>query len=311
MAQKPLPQFIDPMMASVVRDPFDNTDWIFETKLDGYRAVTVIDATGNARLWSRNRLPLEPKFPTVREAVNRLRLRSTILDGEIVALDKDGVPRFQLLQQWQKRPTAPVVFYLFDLLWSDGRDITGKTVLQRRDRLEQIINPVPGIQVGGYIENRGIDLYRLAKEKGLEGIVAKRKSSIYRPGKRSPDWLKIKSRPQQEFVVCGFTEGKGSRKHFGALLLGAYRNGKLRYFGHSGTGFSEKGLKEAIDRLKPFFTEKSPFENPPRIPEKIQWVKPAFVCEVAFAEWTQDGELRQTAFLGWRDDKSSEQVVLE
>jgi bifunctional non-homologous end joining protein LigD len=227
------------MQASSVKEPFDSPDWIFETKLDGYRAVAVIDSGGNARIWSRNHLPLEPKFPTVREAVNQLRLRSTILDGEIVALNNDGVPRFQLLQQWQKRPTAPVVLYLFDLLWSDGRDITGKTVLQRRDRLDQIMNPVPSIQIGGYIENHGIDLYRLAEEKGLEGIVAKRKNSTYRPGKRSPDWLKIKARPQQEFVVCGFTEGKGSRKHFGAPLLGAYRNGRLRYFGHSGSGFSE------------------------------------------------------------------------
>jgi bifunctional non-homologous end joining protein LigD len=172
------------MQASSVKEPFDSPDWIFETKLDGYRAVAVIDSGGNARIWSRNHLPLEPKFPTVREAVNQLRLRSTILDGEIVALDNDGVPRFQLLQQWQKRPTAPVVLYLFDLLWSDGRDITGKTVLQRRDRLDQIMNPVPSIQIGGYIENHGIDLYRLAEEKGLEGIVAKRKNSTYRPGKR-------------------------------------------------------------------------------------------------------------------------------
>ena len=224
---------------------------------------------------------------------------------------RKGVPRFQLLQQWQKRPTAPVVFYLFDLLWHDGRDITSKTVLQRRDRLQQIITPIARIQVGDYIENRGIDLYRLAKEKGLEGIIAKRKTSTYRPGKRSPDWLKIKARPEQEFVVCGFTEGKGSRKHFGALLLGAYRNGKLHYFGHSGTGFSEKGLADAIDRLKPFFTDKPPVENPPKIPEKIQWVQPRLVCEVAFAAWTLDGELRQTTFLRWRDDKSPEEVVLE
>jgi bifunctional non-homologous end joining protein LigD len=254
---------------------------------------------------------LEPKFPTIQQVLKKLNLRSTILDGEIVALDKDGVPRFQLLQQWQKRPTAPVVFYLFDLLWSDGRDITGKTVLQRRDRLEQIINPVPGIQVGGYIENRGIDLYRLAKEKGLEGIVAKRKSSIYRPGKRSPDWLKIKSRPQQEFVVCGFTEGKGSRKHFGALLLGAYRNGKVRYFGHSGTGFSENGMRETIERLKPLFIDKPSVENPPKIPEKIQWVKPKLVCEVAFAEWTEDEQMRQTTFLSLREDKDPKEVVRE
>jgi bifunctional non-homologous end joining protein LigD len=209
MPNKPLPKFVAPMAAASVKEPFDSPDWIFETKLDGYRAIAVIDSTGKARLWSRNHLPLEPKFPTIQDAVSQLKLRSTILDGEIVALDKDGVPRFQLLQQWQKRPTAPVVLYLFDLLWSDGRDITGKTVLQRRDRLEQIINPVLGIQVGSYVENRGIDLYRLAKEKGLEGIIAKRKTSKYRPGKRSPDWLKIKARPQQEFVVCGFTEGKG------------------------------------------------------------------------------------------------------
>jgi bifunctional non-homologous end joining protein LigD len=196
----------------------------------------------------------------------------------------------------------------FDLLWNNGRDFTGKTVVQRRNRLEQMITPLLGIQVGGYIENRGIDLFRLAKEKGLERIIAKRKTSIYQPGKRPADWLKIKSRPQQEFVVCGFTEGKGSRKHFGALLLGAYRNGKLRYFGHSGTGFSQKGLKEAIERMKPLFIDRPPVENPPNIPAKIQSVKPKLVCEVAFAQWTEDGELRQTTFLGWRDDKRPEEA---
>ena len=168
-------------------------------------------------------------------------------------MDGDGVPRFQLLQRWQKRPTAPVCFYLFDLLWCDGRDLIGKTVAQRRKRLQDIITPVDDIQVGGYIEKHGINLFQLAKEKGLEGIIVKRKKSTYQPGRRSPDWLKIKSRPQQEFVVCGFTEGKGSRsKHFGALLLGEYRNGKLRYFGHSGTGFSEKGMKETMQLLNRF-----------------------------------------------------------
>jgi bifunctional non-homologous end joining protein LigD len=246
----------------------------------------------------------------VLNAVDQLELRSTILDGEIVALDPKGIPRFQLLQQWQKRPTAPVVYFLFDLLWFDGLDITGKTVMQRRERLQQIITAEEGIQVGGYVENHGKALFQLAKDRGLEGIIAKRKTSRYQAGRRSPDWLKIKSRPQQEFVVCGFTEGKGSRQHFGALLLGAYRNGKLRYFGHSGTGFSEKGLKDAIDRLKPLFTDKSPVENPPKITERIQWVQPKLVCEVAFAEWTEDEQLRQTTFLGWRDDKNPEEVVL-
>src|ERR1700732_365693 len=164
MPKKPLPQFVPPMQASSVKEPFDSPGWIFETKLDGYRAIAVIDSTGKARIWSRNGLPLEPKFPTIQEAVEELKLRSTILDGEIVALDEEGIPRFQLLQKWQKRPTAPVGYVLFDLLWANGRDLTGKSVLQRRERLQEIITPVDGIQVGGYLEKRGKDLFRLAKE---------------------------------------------------------------------------------------------------------------------------------------------------
>src|SRR5260221_5643711 len=310
MPRKPRPLFIARITASGAKELFNDRDWIFKTNWDGYRAIAVSASAGKARIWSRNHLPLEPKFPTIGAAVNQLGLCSTILDGEIVALDAEGIPRFQLLQQWQKRPTAPVVYFLFDLLWCDGRDLTGKTVLQRRERLREIVTPVPGIQIGGYIKNRGIDLFRLAKAKGLEGIIAKRKSSVYRPGKRSADLLKIKSRPQQEVVVCGFTEGKRSRKRFRALLLSAYRNGKLRYFGHSGTGFSEKGLKETIERLNPPFIRRPPVENPPGIPEKIQWVRPELVCEVAFAEWTEDEQLRQTTFLGWRDDKNPEEVAL-
>jgi bifunctional non-homologous end joining protein LigD len=204
------------------------------------------------------------------------------------------------------------VFVLFDSLWDKGYDLTGKSVVQRRERLEEIIAAVPGIQVGGFVENRGKDLFRLAKEKGLEGIIAKRKASTYQHGRRSPDWLKIKSRPQQEFVVCGFTEGKGSRsKHFGALLLAAYRDERLHYFGHSGSGFSEKGLQETLSRLKPLFIDRAPVANPPKIPEKIQWVKPELVCEVAFAEWTEDEQMRQTTFLSLREDKDPKEVVRE
>jgi bifunctional non-homologous end joining protein LigD len=183
MAKKPLPQFIEPMMASVVRDPFDNTDWIFETKLDGFRAIAVIDSAGKARIWFRNRLSLETKFPMVLDVVNQLKLRSTILGGEIVALDNDGVPRFQLLQQWQKRPTAPVVYFLFDLLWSDGRDLTGRTVVQRRERLEEIVAPIAGIQVGGYVETRGKDLFQLAKDKGFGGHNCQTQNEHLPPGK--------------------------------------------------------------------------------------------------------------------------------
>jgi bifunctional non-homologous end joining protein LigD len=181
------------MQASSVKEPFDSPDWIFETKLNGYRAIAVIDSTGKTRIWSRNRLPLEPKFPTVGDAVNKLKLRSTILDGEIVALDRDGIPRFQLLQHWQKRPPAPVVFFLFDLLWCDGRDLTTKTVVQRRKRLEEIITQVSGIQVGGYIENRGKALFKADLRKlNISGSAA---SMEYRD-----DITAIRSRPEKEAV---------------------------------------------------------------------------------------------------------------
>jgi bifunctional non-homologous end joining protein LigD len=145
----------------------------------------------------------------------------------------------------------------------------------------------------------------------MEGIIAKRKDSLYRPGKRTPDWLKIKARLQQEFVVGGFTAPKGSRKHLGAVVLGVYTNGKLRHYGYAGSGFSEKGLKDAIEKMKPLFTDKCPFVNPPNIKEKIQWVRPGLVCEVEYAELTADEQLRQTTFLGWRDDKKAKEVVLE
>ena len=183
--------------------------------------------------------------------------------------------------------------------------------MDRRQVLERIIKPIAGIQLEGYVEGKGRELFDLTKQKGMEGIIAKRKESIYRPAVRTSDWLKIKARLQQEFVVGGFTEGKGSRQRLGALLLGAYRNGKLHYFGHSGSGFSEKGIDDALHRMKPLFTDESPFENPPKVKEKIQWVEPKLVCEVEYAEMTADEQLRQTTFLGWRDDKQPEDVVLE
>lgn len=254
---------------------------------------------------------MEQKFPAIAKAVSKLKLRSTVLDGEIAAVDEKGIPRFQLLQRFQKQPTAPTLYYVFDVLWHNGADLTGKSILERRSVLERVIKPAPGIQLGQYVEAGGKALFALTKEKGMEGIIAKRKDSIYRPGKRTSDWLKIKARLQQEFVVGGFTAPKGSRKHLGAVVLGAYAGGKLRHYGYAGSGFSEKGLKDAVERMKPLFTDKCPFVNPPDIKEKIQWVRPKLVCEVEYAELTADDQLRQTTFLGWRDDKKPKEVELE
>jgi bifunctional non-homologous end joining protein LigD len=311
MPKKIFPAFVPPMMAESAKTPFDSPDWIFEIKLDGYRAITVFDSAGKAHLWSRNGLPLETKFPAVATAVSKLKLRSTILDGEVVAVDENGIPRFQLLQRFQKQPTAPTLYYVFDVLWSKGDDLTQKSVLERRKVLERVLRPAAGIQLGSYVEAEGRALFELTKEKGMEGIIAKHKDSIYRPGKRTSDWLKIKARLQQEFVVGGFTAPKGSRKHLGAVVLGAYANGTLRHYGYAGSGFTEKGLKDAVDRMKPLFIDKCPFVNPPNIKEKIQWVRPKLVCEVEYAELTADDQLRQTTFLGWRDDKNPKEVVLE
>ena len=226
------------MQASSVKEPFDSPDWIFETKLDGYRAIAVIDSTGKARIWSRNRLPLEQKFPTVRGTTEEMSLRSTILDGEVVALDEEGIPRFQLLQKWQKRPTASVVYVLFDLLWDNRRDLTGKSVIQRRERLQEIITPVAGIQVGGYLERRGMELFQLAKEKGLEGIIAKRKASTYQPGPAISGLAEDQVTP-----TAGVRCLRIHRKHFGALLLAAYRDGHLRYLDIPAAGLAKNRIK--------------------------------------------------------------------
>jgi bifunctional non-homologous end joining protein LigD len=185
-----------------------------------------------------------------------------------VAVDESGIPRFQLLQRFQKQPTAPTVYYIFDVLWHNGDDLTGKALLERKAVLKRILRPAKGIQLGSYAEAEGKALFILTKEKGMEGIIAKRKNVIYRPGKRTSDWLKITARLQQEFVVGGFTAPKGSRKSLGAVVLGAYTSGKLRHYGYAGSGFSEKDLKDAVERMKPLFIDKCPFVNPPNIKEK-------------------------------------------
>jgi bifunctional non-homologous end joining protein LigD len=192
MPKKNLPDFVAPMMAESAKAPFDAPDWIFEIKLDGHWAITVFDSAGKPHLWPRNGLPLEAKFPAIAEAVSKLKLQ-TILDGEVVAVDENGIPRFQLLQRFQKQPTAPTLYYVFDVLWYDREDLTGKPILERRSVLERVLKPRAGIRLGSYVEDEGKALFNLTKEKGMEGIIAKRKDSIYRPGKRTSDWLKDKS----------------------------------------------------------------------------------------------------------------------
>jgi bifunctional non-homologous end joining protein LigD len=194
--------------ANSVKDPFDAPDWIFEIKLDGSGPSRSSMQPGKPHLWSRNGLPLEAKFPAVANAVSKLKLRSTILDGEVVAVDENGIPRFQLLQRSKKQPAAPTLYYVFDVLWHRGDDLTVKAFVERRGILERLLEPRAGVQLADYVESDGQALFNLTKEKGMEGIVAKRKDGIYRPGKRSSDWLKIKARLQQDLWLADLQRPK-------------------------------------------------------------------------------------------------------
>src|SRR5260370_14290968 len=212
-------------------------------KWDGWRVIAIIDR-GNVRLVSSNGLSLKSKFPGIAEALKSLKVENAILDGELVVIDKEGIPRFELVQRIQQKPPGELIYFTFDLLYLNGEDLTGVPLERRREILSQLVTKEGPIRFSQAIEGRGTDLFRTAREHGLEGIIAKRKGSTYMPGKRSDSWLKIKSRMQQEAVIGGITEGEGSRKFFGALMLGVYDGGRLCYMGNIGTGFSDLMLKD-------------------------------------------------------------------
>jgi bifunctional non-homologous end joining protein LigD len=226
-------------------------------------------------------------------------------------MDENGIPRFQLLQRFQKQPTAPTVYYVFDVLWHNGEELTGKPLLERKAVLERILKPKAGIQLGSYVEAEGKALFKLTKEKGMEGIIRQAQRQ-YLPA-RQADFRLAKNQSAPATGVRGrrLTASKGSRKYLGAVVLGAYTSGKLRHYGHAGSGFIRATASFKPFSLKPLFIDKCPFANPPNIKEKIQWVRPKLVCEVEYAELTADDQLRQTTFLGWRDDKKAKEAVLE
>jgi bifunctional non-homologous end joining protein LigD len=298
------------MMAESRSQPFDGPEWIFETKWDGYRAIAIMDS-GKINLLSRNGLLLNTKFAPIVEALKSLNVDTAILDGELVVIDEEGIPRFELVQRIGQKPKGELIYFAFDLPYLAGRDLTGVPLVQRRELLGQLVGQEGPIRFSRAIEERGKEFFRLARERGLEGIIAKRKDSRYLPGKRSESWLKIKARMQQAAVIGGMTGGSGSRKYFGALMLGVYDKGQLRYVGHTGTGFSKALLKDIHKKLTPYLTDICPFTPTPKADAPVKWVKPRFVCEVAFQEWTSDGIMRAPSLLGLRDDKEPKEVVRE
>ena len=245
------------MLATLVDEPFNDVGWLFEIKWDGYRAIGS-SVKGKTDLYSRNNISFKEKYSLVAEALKDVE-HDVVVDGEIVILDESGNSRFQYLQNWQKYQQGELVYYLFDLLWMDGYDLTQLSLVERKKILQQIIPASNVIRYSDHIEENGKDFFEVAKQKGLEGIMAKNKNSVYEMDVRSRNWLKIKTAARQEAVICGFTMPRASRQHFGALILGIYKDDKLVYAGHTGTGFTEKTLKETWDKLKPLITDKCPF----------------------------------------------------
>jgi bifunctional non-homologous end joining protein LigD len=299
---------IEPMKAVLSDTPFSDPDWIFERKLDGIRCIAIKDGSG-VSLMSRTARRMNDQFPEIAMALEREPAGDFIADGEIVAF-RNGVTSFERLQQRARR-RVPVFLYAFDLPRLDGEDLRPVPLRRRKSRLRHALDFGGPIRFNPHRNGEhGEELYLEACAKGLEGVIAKRADSPYIGG-RSRDWLKLKCHAEQELVIGGFTAPKGSRTDFGALLVGYYENGRLRYAGKVGTGFDQATLRELGARLRELEQGESRFEPFKPVPPGTRWVRPELVAQVAFAEWTRDGRLRHPRYLGLRDDKPAREVVRE
>jgi bifunctional non-homologous end joining protein LigD len=307
-----MPKIIIPMLAELGKGhPPEASDWVYEIKWDGVRAICFIEA-GKLRMVSRNGNAIDKQYPELSILPHHLRAQQAIVDGEIAALDAQGRPSFELLQRRINvaEPSAiarlarshPVVFYAFDLLYLDGRDLRALPLIERKKLLKEILEPDDTIRYSEHFAANGTELLAAAREQGLEGIVGKRAQSRYE-SRRSSDWVKWKVVDSADFVICGYTEG--DRHGLGALVLGTRTPGagdKLTWAGNVGTGFDAAMVKTLLAKLAPLVTKKSPLEPVGGLPKKVTWTKPELVCEVKFANWTEEGRLRAPVFLGLRED---------
>jgi len=318
-------RFIEPMKARLAEKPSADGDWSYELKFDGIRLIAV--KTGKkVSLLSRNKNELAGRFPEIVEAIGKLPARECVIDGEVVALDAEGRSSFQLLQaRDMERRKSPVYFYAFDLLQLDGGSLIALPLKARKDVLEKLCADAGDpIRYSAEIGDDARALLEEVKRRGLEGIVAKQRNSVYEPGRRSGAWIKLKCVNEQEFVIGGYTPPEGSRKYFGAILVGYYKENRLMFAGKVGTGFTANSLSALHKKFRAEERDDCPFEDlpskqngkwvqaiTPSMMRKLHWVNPVFVCEIKFAEWTRDGKLRAPVFLGLRDDKKPKEVGRE
>jgi bifunctional non-homologous end joining protein LigD len=302
-----MPHNIKPMLATPIREPFDDPDWLFEVKWDGYRAVAEVQ-DGQVSLYSRNLIALDRKFFPIVDLLRKLTFEA-VLDGEIVVVDDAGYPDFQMLQDYGKSVSGHLVYYVFDLLYFQGHDLTGLPLIKRKELLQKVLPAIPGIRFSDHVLRDGILFYQVVKQKGLEGIIAKHAASKYQMGRRIRQWLKVKRRLTQEGVIAGFTAPRGGRKYFGALVLGVFEGDELVFIGHSGGGFGAKVQKDIYEKMEPLIRKESPFRAPPKINAPVTWLKPELVCESSFSGWTLDGVMRHPVFLRLREDKAVREVM--
>src|SRR4051794_40019877 len=303
-----LPKRLQPMLATLTDAPFDDEEWVFEDKYDGFRMVANIQS-GKVTLYSRNGKIISHSYIEVAKALEGVKA-DAVIDGELVALDKDGVSHFQLLQN-ALRHEAKLLYCVFDLMFHDGEDLRKLGLLERKMRLKAILPRHKLIAFSRHRKTFGTQFFEEAERQGLEGIMAKRAESTYLSGSRSADWLKIKTSKRQEAVIAGFTAPRRSRPFFGALVLAVREKNRWRYIGHVGTGFSHKTLEELHSKLIKLKSARSPFPAKVKDEAVTTWVKPSLVAEVKFTEWTSSGEMRHPVYLGLRTDKRAADVVRE
>jgi len=314
------PKNLSPMLATLVDQPFDEPGWMYEVKWDGYRAIAYVK-NGKVHLSSRNNKSFDEKFYPIFDELKKLKV-DVVLDGEIIVANESGISNFGLLQNWRSEADGSLQFYVFDILWLNGISLISLPLSERRSILLDNIKETSLIHVSQVFSASGSEFFEAAQQMNLEGIMAKKSSSLYLPGERTRDWLKIKVNKRHEVVIGGFTKNEGSGKSFSSLLVGVYEKGKLQYTGKIGTGFSDKLQKQMMASFKPLISKKNPFSvepdvnkasrfrpNPPKA--SVTWLKPSLVCEVSYTEVTSDGVMRHPSFEGMREDKNAKDVKPE
>ena len=317
----PMPVNIEPMLATLVTEPVNEQGWVYEMKWDGYRAVASIQ-NGNVDICSRNKKSFNQKFYPLHEVLKQWNINA-VVDGEIVVVNELGIPDFSDLQLWRSEADGQLLYYLFDILWLEGHSVMHLPLEQRKQLLKAIIPAESShLRFSDILKDNGKEAFRLAKQLHLEGVMAKKSGSVYTIGKRTKDWLKIKTEKRQELVIGGYTHNEGSNKLFSALLLGIIEKGSFHFVTPVGTGFNKTMQQEIIDKLRPYETPQCPFStipeynkpsrfrpNPPKA--TVTWVKPKLVAEISYREETKGGAFRQPSFKGLREDKNPNEVIKE